>query len=127
MASKKSTTISLFILGAASVLTVAYFIWMFLAPPATTPVVEKTIVTEINAGVVASPGFQALQPFASLPVKIGAVGRPNPFADFEPAGAPAPAGANVNGNANVNTNAPSNTIVLPPSVPVENSNLNVNQ
>jgi hypothetical protein len=125
MASKKSTTISLFILGGASVLTVAYFIWMFLAPPATTAVVEKTLQTDLNAGVVSSPGFQSLQPYASLPVKIGAVGRPNPFVDFEPIGAPA--NANGNANANDNTNAPNDTVVLPPSAPAENSNLNVNQ
>jgi hypothetical protein len=127
MASKKSTTVSLFILGGASLLTVAYFIWMFLAPPATTAVVGTSIPTELNAGVVASPGFQSLQPFASLPVKIGPVGRPNPFTDFEPVGAAAPANANANLNANANANTPDNTVVLPPVVPAQNSNLNVNQ
>jgi hypothetical protein len=125
MASKKSTTISLLILGGASVLTVAYFIWMFLAPPATPAVVEKSLPTDFNTGVVASPDFQSLQPFASLPVKIGPVGRPNPFVDFEPVVVPAPVNANV--DSGTNTNTPNDTVVLPPSVPAENSNLNVNQ
>jgi hypothetical protein len=127
MASKKSTNISLLILGVASALTIAYLIWLYLAPPATVPLVEQALPTDFNTDVVGSSGFHVLQPFASLPVPVGAVGRPNPFSDFEPA-AKAPLGnanANTNANANVNTNA-APAAPIPPIPPLVNSPENFN-
>jgi len=126
MASKKSTTISFYALGAAALFTIGYFIWLFLAPTPTTPLVERAVQAPIDPGVVQSPWFQALHPYASLPVKIGKVGRPNPFAPFEPENS-APAPVSTDTNSGLNTNAPSSTVILPPAVPAGNSNLNVNQ
>jgi hypothetical protein len=120
MASKKSTNISLLILGVASALTIAYLIWLYLAPPAAVSSVEQALPTDFNTDVVGSSGFHALQPFASLPVPVGAVGRPNPFSDFEPV-ANAPLG-NANANANAAPVAPIPPLVNSP----ENSNLNEN-
>jgi hypothetical protein len=98
MASKKSTNISLTILGVACVLAIAYFVWTYLAPsvPATTPVASVS-AANIDTGVVTSNGFKALQKYVNLPIKAGLVGRDDPFSDF----APPPAE-----NANANVNAP---------------------
>ena len=97
MASKKSTNISLTILGVACVVTIAYFIWMYLAPtaPAST-VVAPVPAAKIDTGVVTSNGFKSLQKIVNLPIKAGSVGRVDPFSDFAP-----PAAENANANANV--------------------------
>jgi len=113
MASKKSTNVSLLILGVASALTIGYLIWLFLAPPPGVLSVEPVIPTNLNTGVVGSPGFQTLQPFVSLPVQVGTVGRPNPFSDFEPVASPQV-------NANVNATP------VPPIPPPVNSPENLN-
>ena len=118
MASKKSTNISLLVLGGASALTIAYLIWLYLAPSVAVPPVERVITVNLDTGVVASTAFQTLLPFASLPVPVGTVGRPNPFSDFAPTSIPPQTNENVNA-------AP--VIPVPPPVnSPENSNLNGN-
>ena len=99
MASKKSTNISLMIFGAVCVITLAYFIWMFLAPPApATTVAAPVPIANIDTGVVTSNVFKSLQKIVNLPIKADTVGRVDPFSDFAP-----PASE----NANANVNAPS--------------------
>ena len=116
MASKKSTNISLLVLGGASALTIAYLIWLYLAPSVAVSPVASVITTDLDTGVVASTEFQTLLPFASLPIPVGAVGRPNPFSDFTPTSLPPQTNENVNA-------APVIPVTPPPNLP-ENSNLN---
>ena len=115
MAPKRSTYISLSIFGAAAALAIAYFIWLFLAPPPAVAPVGHVISTEIMTGVVASPSFQTLQSFANLPVAIGTPGRLDPFSNFAPAEA-----------TTTNTNTPTNTPIPPLGNSPNNLNLNGN-
>lgn len=82
MAARKSTNISLIILGVVSLGVVGYFVWVFLAPPPPVSVVSSTIPTDIETGVVSGSGFQSLRPYANLPVKATNVGRLNPFSPY---------------------------------------------
>jgi hypothetical protein len=84
MASKKSTNISLIVLGSACLIAVGYFIWLYLAPPAIVSTVAGVVSTDIDTNVVKTGGFHLLQEFVKLPIKAGAVGRANPFSDFAP-------------------------------------------
>lgn len=92
---KKSTNISLIVLGGACLLAVSYFIWIYLAPPAVVSTVAGAVSTDIDTGVVKTGGFQLLREFVKLPIKAGSVGRSNPFSDFVP---PSPVDTE-NGNA----------------------------
>jgi len=83
MASRKSTNISLSILGIVSLGVVGYFAYIFLAPPPTTSVISQIVPTEIQTGIVNSNGFKALQPYANLPIKATRVGRVNPFMPYD--------------------------------------------
>jgi hypothetical protein len=108
MATKKSTNISLGILGGAALLTLGYFAWLFLAPSASVSVVEHVSQGSFDKTVVESKVFQNLQPFVSLPIVSGQVGRPNPFEDLPP--------VTTEQKTNVNSNtpsAPSGTVVSP--------------
>ena len=83
------------ILGGASIIAVGYFIWLFLAPPPAVTTVEKTVYTDIEAGVMKSNMFQLLQEYVKLPIKAGSVGRADPFSDYAPAPAPGAAPSNA--------------------------------
>jgi len=90
------------ILGAACLVAIAYFVWLFLAPPPSSPAVENNIITELDTSVVGSGGFQALREFVKLPIRAGSVGRPDPFASLSPA-------SSLNANSPVNAPLNANT------------------
>lgn len=83
MASRKSTNISLSILGIVSLGVVGYFAWIFLAPPPATSVVSETVATDIQTNIVNDNGFKLLQQYANLPIKATRVGRVNPFSPYD--------------------------------------------
>jgi hypothetical protein len=96
MAAKSNTNIFLIVLGVVSVGVLGYLIFIFLAPSASIAPVSGTVSTDVQSGVVSSPSFQQLQPFANLPIVASSVGRVNPFAPF------IIANPDVNGNENTN-------------------------
>lgn len=101
MASKTNTNIFLIVLGFVSVAVLAYLIWVFLTPSVSImPVSSGAVPTDVQTGVITSPSFKQLQPFADLPIVAPSVGRVNPFAPF------IIPNSNINGNDN--TNAPDN-------------------
>jgi len=114
MASKKSTNISLSVLGIVSLGVLVYFGWIFLAPSPVTPPVEQTEPAGFETEIITSNGFMILESYADLPIVPSNVGRVNPFEpyaseeDINP-GAPLssePSAANENDNINQSLNNP---------------------
>ncbi len=120
MSSKKSTSISLIILGLVSVGVLVYFAIIYLLPPAAAPLVEQHFSTDVKTDIINSKNFDVLEPYVTLPIPIpDKVGRPNPFEPLSNKNS-----ANANDNANTNGNSNSN-VPPPPATSGEGpSNLN---
>jgi hypothetical protein len=96
MPSKPRTNLMLILLACVSAGVLGYFIWLFLAPPASAPSVTEVISTDVQTGVVKGEDFRNLEPFAKLPIVPSNIGRANPFVPLPTMDSGEISGENVN-------------------------------